>query len=109
MQHPSQALLTHSENCRHAQSVHIARRHCDQLSTAQCTGPPCTQSAQYEKLKRENTRLQAEVERLEKEVLRQKALRCDCCCGFKWLHMLTREAFDVVPNDVELNACFSTS
>ena len=35
-----------------------------------------SQSAQYEKLKRENTRLQAEVERLEKEVLRQKALRC---------------------------------
>ena len=41
------------------------------------------QSAQYEKLKRENTRLQAEVERLEKEVLRQKALRCGSCLCLK--------------------------
>jgi hypothetical protein len=32
--------------------------------------------AQYEKLKRENTRLGGELERLEKEVLRQKSLRC---------------------------------
>ena len=57
------------------------------MHSAQCSARPVTmhpqdsalcamQSAQHEKLKRENTRLQAEVERLEKEVLRQKALRC---------------------------------
>jgi len=45
----------------------------------QCLALCELQSAQYEKLKRENTRLQAEVERLEKEVLRQKALRCAHC------------------------------
>ena len=33
------------------------------------------QVAQYEKQKRENVRLAGELERLEKEVLRQKSLR----------------------------------
>ena len=34
------------------------------------------QVAQYEKVKREAARLAAEVERLDKEVIRQKTLRC---------------------------------
>ena len=39
------------------------------------SGPAPVQVAQYEKQKRENVRLAGEVERLEKEVLRQKSLR----------------------------------
>ena len=49
--------------------VNFTRRRARQVAC----GP---QVAQYEKLKRENTRLGGEVERLEKEVLRQKSLRC---------------------------------
>ena len=61
-------------------SLHMLHGPACRQSTAGCSvsilSASIVQVAQYEKVKREAARLAAEVERLDKEVIRQKTLRC---------------------------------
>lgn len=59
----------------------LAQRVAGLHAAALITRPPVVQVAQYEKVKREAARLAAEVERLDKEVIRQKTLRCAARCS----------------------------
>jgi hypothetical protein len=76
----SSAQLVHPQSVCHAH-LHVlyGSACCDaslQAAVFITQQPPGVQVAQYEKVKREAARLAAEVERLDKEVIRQKTLRC---------------------------------